>query len=404
LDFFDRSQLGVAISYLSVFQTLRDEGLPAVVQLLRKEIARQGATLLVFDGLLSARDRANSELDVKTFVAETQSQAAFSGCSVLFLTSTRFADDSPEHTMVDGVVELHEEVVGVRTVRRLQVKKSRGSRSLGGLHQFEITSEGIKVYPRLEAVLGRPSVEDDYLPHAVASGIKGFDDLLGGGLPGGSVTLIFGPSGSGKTSFGLNFLNRASVDEPALHFGFYETSRRLMAKASALGLDFDRHTHAGDLEIIWNPMSENLLDKLGHQLLQAVRSRKVKRLLIDGLGGFQRAAVYQPRMTEFFSALTNELRALGVTTLATWELPDVVSPTLTVPGSEVSSLADNLIMVRHVEIAARYKKSISILKVRDSAFDPLFHEMTFGNHGIEVVVPLEPVTGAPTGTASPLSR
>jgi circadian clock protein KaiC len=177
-----------------------------------------------------------------------------------------------------------------------------------------------------------------------------------------------------------------------------------MAKASALGLDFDRHTHAGDLEIIWNPMSENLLDKLGHQLLQAVKSRKVKRLLIDGLGGFQRAAVYQPRMTEFFSALTNELRALGVTTLATWELPDVVSPTLTVPGSEVSSLADNLIMVRHVEIAARYKKSISILKVRDSAFDPLFHEMTFGNHGIEVVVPLEPVTGAATGTASPLSR
>lgn len=85
LDFFDRSQLGITISYVSVFQTLRDNGLSAVVELVRKEIARQGATLLVFDGLLNARDRADSPLDVKTFVAEIQSQAAFVGCSVLFL-------------------------------------------------------------------------------------------------------------------------------------------------------------------------------------------------------------------------------------------------------------------------------------------------------------------------------
>jgi circadian clock protein KaiC len=70
LDFFDRNRLGVSISYVSVFQTLRDEGLSAVVSLLRKEINRQGATLLVFDGLLNARDRADTVLDVKTFVAE----------------------------------------------------------------------------------------------------------------------------------------------------------------------------------------------------------------------------------------------------------------------------------------------------------------------------------------------
>ena len=52
-------------------------------------------------------------------------------------------------------------------------------------------------------------------------------------------------------------------------------------------------------------MTENLLDRLGHQLLHAVRIRRVKRLLIDGLGGFERAAVHQPRMNEFFSALIN---------------------------------------------------------------------------------------------------
>lgn len=403
LDFFNRSQLGVTISYVSVFQTLRDNGLSAVVELVRKEIARQGATLLVFDGLLNARDRADSPLDVKTFVAEIQSQAAFVGCSVLFLTSTRLADDSPEHTMVDGVIELHEEVPGVRSVRRLQVKKSRGSPALGGVHQFDITSSGVTAYPRLEAVLRNPSVEGDPSLAAVASGVVGLDDLLGGGLPASSVTLVFGPSGAGKTAIGLSFLAKASKDEPALHFGFYETPTRLQTKAKALGVDVEHHLKAGDLEIIWEPMTENLLDKLGHQLLQAVRRRKVKRLFIDGLGGFQRAAVHQPRMTEFFSALTNELRALGVTTIATWELRDLFGPTLTAPGSELSSLIDNLIMLRQIEAESRYKKALSVLKVRDSAFDPAIHEVSFGNTGIKIDVPLPPVVNAATGLATPLS-
>ncbi|AXV16812.1 serine/threonine protein kinase [Neorhizobium sp. SOG26] len=403
LDFFDRSQLGMTISYVSVFQTLRDNGLSEVVSLVRKEIARQGATLLVFDGLLNARDRADSPLDVKTFVAEIQSQAAFVGCTVLFLTSTRLADDSPEHTMVDGVIELHEEVLGVRSVRRLQVKKSRGSPALGGLHQFEITSSGLVSYPRLEAVLQRPSAETDPEAGTVQTGVEGFDNLLGGGLPTGSVTLVFGPSGAGKTAVGLSFLARASKEEPALHFGFYETPARLRAKARALGVDIESRIEAGDLDTIWNPMTENLIDKLGHQLLQAVHQRKVKRLFIDGLGGFQRAAVHQPRMTEFLSALTNELRALGVTTLATWELRDLFGPTLTAPGSELSSLIDNLVMLRHIEAESRYIKALSILKVRDSAFDPAIHEISFGNTGIRIDVPLPPVVNAATGLATPLS-
>src|SRR5690606_11475422 len=134
--FFDRQKVGDSIVYLSVFQTLRDEGLEAVVKLLRKEIGRQKASLLVFDGLLNARDRAETDLDVKTFVAEVQSQAAFVDCTVLFLTSIRDADSSPEHTMVDGVIDLCDHVAGARRVRRLQVLKSRGSRSIGGYHQY----------------------------------------------------------------------------------------------------------------------------------------------------------------------------------------------------------------------------------------------------------------------------
>ena len=152
--------------------------------------------------------------------------------------------------------------------------------------------------------------------------------------------------------------------------------------------------------MVWNPMVENLLDKLGHRLLQAVKQRGVKRLLIDGLGGFERAAISSSRLVEFFAALTNELRALGVTTVATWELRDLFGPTVTAPGSEISSLLDNLIMLRQVEVGSKYKRSISVLKVRDSAFEPVIHEVVIGNNGLSVRLPLEPLSGASTGVGS----
>jgi circadian clock protein KaiC len=404
LEFFDKSQLGVAISYVSVFQTLRDKGLSAVVDLLRKEIKRQGATLLIFDGLLNARDQASTDLDVKTFVAEVQSQAAFVGCTVLFLTSAGVAGDSPEHTMVDGVVELHDEMTGVRAIRRLRVRKSRGSAALAGHHQYEITSKGIIVYPRLEAELAYPSIDDTPQANRVSTAVKGLDVLVGGGLPYGSTTLAYGPTGSGKTSLGLGYLSGASEEEPALHFGFYETPARLEAKAASLGLDLQTPLKSGALEMMWQPMTENLVDKLGHLLLDAVRKRRVKRLFIDGLGGFERAATSSARLVEFYAALTNELRAHGVTTIATWELRDLFGPSVAAPGPEVSSLIDNLIMVRNVELQSRYRRVISVLKIRDGIPQPALHDFSFGNSGLEVALPLLPVAGAVTGVAEPLGE
>lgn len=385
LDFFDRTKLGNGIAYVSVFQTLRQEGLSAVVSLLRQETARQKADILVFDGLLNARDNATSDLDVKTFVAEVQSQAAFVGCTVLFLTSASSVSDSPEYTMVDGVVELREQTIGARALRRLQVRKSRGSAALGGYHKYEITSAGVSVYPRLEAALAKSGIPQSRVDvTAVTSGIEGLDRLLGGGLPSGSVTLLYGPSGSGKTSFGLSFLSQCSPAEPALHFGFYESPDRLALKAKAIGRDLSACLESGALDMLWQPLTENLLDKLAYRLLDAVEANSTRRLFIDGFSGFARSAAFPERLPEFFAALTNELRAKGVTTVASWELRELAGVAVASPDTELSSLLDNLVLLRNVDLNGDFKRLISVVKVRDGHSDSTVHEVIIGQKGLEI--------------------
>ncbi|MBB5984812.1 ATPase domain-containing protein [Sphingobium lignivorans] len=387
LSFFDRGKLGSEIIYVSVFQTLRDEGLDAVVKLLRKETKRQDATLLVFDGLLNARDRADTDFDVKTFVAEVQGQAAFVGCTVLFLTSSRANEVCPEHTMVDGVIELTDTLAGARTVRQLQVRKSRGSKALGGLHKFEITDEGITVFPRIETLVTPEIVDAPVREGCLTTGIPNLDALIGGGFPVGSVTLLAGPTGSGKTTIGLHFLSQSTEEEPGLHFGFFETPQRLRAKARALGFAL---AEEGDpsLTVEWTPLADNILDKLAHRLIDRVRAQGVRRLFIDGLGGFERAAVYRPRLVEFFASLMDQLRADGVTTLATWEIRQLLGSDVEAPATDISAILDNMILLRRWEEDHRSIRSVSVQKMRDRPFNPAICAIDFTEQGLVVGGPL----------------
>ena len=59
-----------------------------------------------------------------------------------------------------------------------------------------------------------------------SSGIPGFDEITGGGLPAGRTTLLVGGPGAGKTIFSLQFLvhGARSEQEPGIYVAFEETS------------------------------------------------------------------------------------------------------------------------------------------------------------------------------------
>jgi len=106
MSFFDISKIPDQLTYLNGLRVLHDEGLKGLLALLRREITTGGASVLVLDGIVPARRVAEDDQAFNEFVHELQIIAIATECTVFILTSSQGIKVTPEHTMVDGIIEL----------------------------------------------------------------------------------------------------------------------------------------------------------------------------------------------------------------------------------------------------------------------------------------------------------
>ena len=403
--FFDPARIPDQITYVSAYRALDEEGLDGLAALIVREVLARRAPLLVLDGLSAVAAKAGAGHEMKRFTHELQTLASSTDCTMFLLTTASAEAGGPENTMVDGLMELRQHRVGVRSEHRIVVHKLRGSGFLEGEHTYRITRDGITVFPRLEALFPTPTRRNPPPRLRLSSGIASLDTrLLGGGIPAASMAAVLGPTGSGKTTLALHFLSHSSAGEPGLWFGCFEPPERVRLKAEMMGFDLAGAERRGEIELLWRPVGEHILDEVANQLLDAVRQRGVKRLVIDGLAAFEQAALEPERIVRFWSALSNELRALGVTTLHTLELPEIIGSNIRVPAGGISALSEVMVVLRYVELRSRLFRLISLFKVREGAFDPSICAFTIDDAGIVVGEPFEGVEAVLTGIAREVAR
>jgi circadian clock protein KaiC len=409
LSFFEPRVITKSLHYVSGYDVLRKDGLKGLMTLIGKLIKSYDASLLAIDGLARVGPFAASMIEFKQFIHELIVLLEFTRCTALLLTESTAAEIGyPGMTMVDGLIELRDKLEGLRALRELVVAKFRGSGFLRVVHYFEIDGNGIRLYARVEARLAAPSREPVAETERLSFGIPGLDQMTEGGPSKGTSTLALGSAGTGKTTLGLHFIAAGLLKkEPALYFGFFESGARLLKKGDDFGLKLTRHAKNGLLDVVWQPAGELIMDALAERLLETVQRKKIRRLVIDGLAGFEESVVGPERLTYFFTSLTNELRAQGVTTLLTVEVRGFFGQEVKVPLLGLASVAENIILLRQLEIASELRRAIAVIKTRESAHDENLRELAITDRGMQVGGPFKSqeavLRGGITGPALPPS-
>jgi circadian clock protein KaiC len=378
--FFDEEVVGRHLLLINGYENLRDHGPDGLLELLTALASERRPKLLVIEGFATLRALGLSDGQVAGFVHKLNALVTTLGCTALIVEPAILGTNTPEKALVDGIVELSIFARDGRAVRELQVTKLRGSNPLLGRNAFKIDAEGIRAYPRIEEMVTRRASPAPESAGVAGFGVEQLDAMIQGGLGRGGTTLILGAPGSGKTLLGLKYLEAGLREgERALYFGFYESPARVMAKAARVGMKLED----GRMRVEWQPPLEYGLDELGYKLLDVVHEHRPRRVLIDGIEGFQQSALPKERMPMFLTALMVELRCLDVDVLFTQEL-GLLETRDYAHTYLVSALVENIVLLRYVKAGARLRRLISIRKMRESEYDTSIREFRISAQGLHV--------------------
>jgi circadian clock protein KaiC len=244
------------------------------------------------------------------------------------------------------------------------------------------------------------------LPKAL-TGIQGFDEITGGGLPRGRPTLLSGGAGSGKTLFSLEFLVRGATqyNEPGVFISFEETLPDLAKNAASLGFDLNRlvadkklfldHVYISRSEIAGT--GEYDLDGLFIRIADAVQRVGAKRVVLDTIealfGELPNPGILRAEIRRLFGWLKEK----GLTTVITAERDRPEK--LTRHGIE-EFVSDCVIVLDHrirEEISTR---RLRVVKYRGSTHGTNEYPFLIDEHGISVL----PISSLGLDHAAPNAR
>lgn len=240
------------------------------------------------------------------------------------------------------------------------------------------------------------------------TGIRGLDEITGGGLPKGRPTLVCGGPGCGKTMLGMEFLVRGAseFDEPGVFMSFEETADDLVQNVASMGFDVAalqarKKLFIEEVRVVRSEIHETgeydleaLFLRLGH----AIDSVGAKRVVLDTLealfGGFSNQTLLRAELRRLFDWLKQK----KVTAVITGERGDGA---LTRQGLE-EYVSDCVILLDHRVANQLTIRRMRIVKYRGSVHGTDEYPFLIGEKGLSVlpITSLSLVHRAPTEVIS----
>ena len=405
MDYFDHTKVGSSIDFVNLSDAVLTGDLEQVLADIVRWVEEREPALVVLDSFHNivrvAAEREQGRLDIAGFVQRLALHLT-SWQATTFLLGVYRDDDlgvDPVFTVADGVLWLSQTAVRNSVVRKLQVVKMRGQEVMPGLHTTRLDHTGLQVFPRISA--GWERGERIWGQGRGPTGVPGLDTLVGGGLPWGDAVMVSGASGTGKSILAAQFIAAGVREgEPGVIAVFEEHPPEYLRRARSLGLDLEEMVRQGRLALIYiRPLDLSPDETLG-AIHEAAARIGARRVVIDSVSGFELALApdFRQDFRESLYRLVGALTGTGVTVLMTMEIVQTTSE-LRLSPYLISFLTDDILLLRYVEIAGQLRKSLTVIKMRNSDHSKELWLYDVTGEGLVIRQSLRDVQGAGVATA-----
>ncbi|MFC2162723.1 RAD55 family ATPase [Candidatus Altiarchaeota archaeon] len=239
---------------------------------------------------------------------------------------------------------------------------------------------------------------DDRCP----TGIKGFDDLVEGGLPRNRTILVNGSCGTGKTVFVTQFLHNGAVhhDEKCVLVMLEQDADEFKEDMMGFNFDLQKLEDEGKLIIVNARLKQKdvnfmtlcsdtfditpnkeTVENIAEVIGEAAAKIGAKRAAIDSLSSLMISFDDESKLRRLILDLNYKLKKMGLTTLI---ISDEVAGDVTEAAEKY--VVDGVISLRYLTTGPDAGRSLIIDKMRRTGHSENIHTLKFNKgEGIEIL-------------------
>ncbi len=226
----------------------------------------------------------------------------------------------------------------------------------------------------------------------VLTGISGFDEISGGGLPRGRLTAIVGAAGAGKTVFALQtMVNRlADLDEPCIFVTFEEPVSRIRSNVASFDWREDAMNGGNfhfvdaripDLAVMTGAFD---LDGLLAGLTALVKESGARNIVFDGIDMLLSSLQNERLERQELLRLDSWIRKAGISAIVTVKVFGAGDRDQ-IRSDFLQYMTDCLVVLVESVTATESSRTIRIAKYRGSGFAANPVPLIIGASGIDVI-------------------
>ena len=244
--------------------------------------------------------------------------------------------------------------------------------------------------------------------HKVPTGIAGFDESTGGGLPRGRTTLLVGGPGSGKTIFAMQFLVHGARDrnESGIFVAFEETPARIATNFEGFGWKLKdllvKKLFFLDAQPTPDLIQSGTFDLGGMLAILGAKATQMqaRRIVFDALdivlallpdAAAKRREVY--RLHEWL--LARELTGIITAKSGGDEATSIDHQ----PFGFMQFMVDCAVVLNHRVVLGVSQRNLRVQKYRGSGFDENESPFVIGKNGFDVAIARTPARADPTASS-----